>query len=157
MRAPHTATTLDSAAPARDGPVQQVARFGVHVAEMCAVMCVTLMVAGVAVTAMAAALGTSNPVTSAPAATAALATLALAASMTAWMRFRAMGWRPTLEMAGSTIAAGAVMLTGYAAGAVSAEALVSGTCGLACVAMVAVMLFRFRLYASHAHHAPSNH
>ena len=45
-------------------------------------------------------------------------------------------------MAGSTIAAGAVMLTGYAAGVVPADALVGGTCGLACVAMVAVMLFR---------------
>ncbi|SES49007.1 hypothetical protein SAMN05216199_0270 [Pedococcus cremeus] len=157
MRAPHTATTLGSAAPARDGPAQQVARFGRHVAEMCAVMCVTLILTGLAVTAAAAALGTSNPITGAPAATAAVATLALAASMTAWMRYRAMDWRPTLEMAGSTIAAGAVMLTGYAAGVVPADALVGGTCGLACVAMVAVMLFRFRLYASHAHHAPSGH
>ena len=61
MRAPHTATTLGSAAPARDGPAQQVARFGLHVAEMCAVMCVTLILTGLAVTAAAAALGTPTP------------------------------------------------------------------------------------------------
>jgi hypothetical protein len=134
-----------------------MARFGLHVLEMCAVMCVTLMVTGVAVTAAAAALGTANPITGAPAASAAVATLALAGSMTAWMRYRAMAWHPTLEMAGSTIAAGAVMLTGYAAGLVPADGLVGGTCGLACVAMVAIMLFRFRRYASHAHHAASAH
>ena len=74
MRAPHTATTLGSTAPARDGPAQQMARFGLHVLEMCAVMCVTLMVTGVAVTAAAAALGTANPITGAPAASAAVAT-----------------------------------------------------------------------------------
>ena len=37
---------------------------------------------------------------------------------------------------------------------VPASELTSGVCGLACVAMIADMLFRFRLYASHAsHHA----
>ena len=156
MRAPHTTTTT-AASPARDGPAQQVARFGLHVLEMCAVMCVTLALGGLVITAAAAALGSPNPITNAPAPTAAVATLALAGSMTVWMRYRAMAWQPTLEMAGSTIVAGALMLTGYAAGLVPGTDLVAGTCGLACLAMIAVMLLRFRLYASHSHHADAAH
>ena len=66
----------------------------------------------------------------------------------------AMGWQPTLEMAGSTVLAGAVMIVGYAVGVVPASRLTSGVCGLACVLMIADMLLRYRLYASHpARHA----
>jgi hypothetical protein len=57
-------------------------------------------------------------------------------------------------MAGSTLLAGAVMITGYALGIVPASELTSGVCGLACALMIADMLLRFRLYASHpARHA----
>ena len=156
MRAPHTTPTT-ATSPARDGPAQLVARFGRHVLEMCAVMCVTLVLLGLVVTAAAAALGSPNPITSASALSAAVVTVALAGSMTVWMRYRAMAWQPTLEMAGSTIVAGALMLAGYAAGLVPASELVSGTCGLACGAMIAVMLLRFRLYASHSHQAKAAH
>jgi hypothetical protein len=65
------------------------------------------------------------------------------------MRFLNMGWRPTLEMVGSTVASGAVMILGYLVGIVATRELVPGVCGLACVAMIAVMLARFRMYASH--------
>ena len=72
----------------------------------------------------------------------------------AWMRFMGMPWRPTLEMAGSTAVAGAVMITGYAVGVVPASELTSGVCGLACLLVIVDMLFRFRLHASHpARHA----
>lgn len=148
MRTTHDTTTT-AAAPARDGPTQQAGRFIVHVMEMCAVMCATLIVLIVLAVAVTAAADVTNPLSSAPALSAAVVTLALAGSMTAWMRYRSMAWRPTLEMAGSTLVVGALMLTGYAAGLVPASELVIGTCGVACLAMIAVMLFRFRLYASH--------
>lgn len=65
-----------------------------------------------------------------------------------------MAWRPTLEMAGSSVGAGALLIAGYSIGIVSESALVPSVCGLACVAMIAVMLFRIPLYASsHSHHA----
>jgi hypothetical protein len=125
---------------------------------MCAVMCVSLVLLGLLVTAAALALGFANPISSAPALSAAVVTATLAGSMTAWMRYRSMPWQPTLEMAGSTIVAGALMLSGYAAGIVPASDLVSGTCGLACLAMIAVMALRFPLYASHtSHHAQAAH
>ena len=49
------------------------------------------------------------------------------------------------------------MITGYALGIVPASALTSGVCGLACVLMIADMLFRFRLYASHTAHHTARH
>lgn len=140
-----------AATSARDGPAQQAARFGLHFMEMCIVMCVTLIAGGVLVTAVAIALDASNPITAAPGPTAAVATVALAGSMVVWMRHRSMPWQPTLEMAGVTLVAGALVLVGYAAGLVPAEQVVTGTCGLACLAMIPTMLFRFRLYASHVH------
>lgn len=149
-----TTLTTASVSASRDGPAQQAARFALHVLEMCAVMCGTLALLGLVVTAAVTALDITNPVAGAPAVAALVATVALAGSMTAWMRFRSMAWRPTLEMAGSTVAAGAVMLGGYAAGLVAPSDVVGGTCGLACLAMIAVMALRFRLYASHtSHHA----
>lgn len=135
------------------GTGAKAARFGVHVLQMCAVMCVSLALLGLLVAGSAAVVGFSDPRQSAPVLSALVVTLTLAGAMVAWMRFMAMAWQPTMEMAGSTVLAGAVMITGYALGIVPASELTSGVCGLACVAMIADMLFRFRLYASHtAHH-----
>jgi hypothetical protein len=145
-------------APVRAGPSpsagRQAARFAVHVLQMCAVMCVSLAVLGLLVAGAAAVVGFSDPRQSAPVPWALVVTVTLAGAMVAWMRFMAMRWQPTLEMAGSTAVAGAVMITGYALGIVPASELTSGVCGLACLLMIADMLFRFRLYASHpARHA----
>jgi hypothetical protein len=132
----------------------QAARFGFHVMQMCAVMCVSLVVLGLLVAGAGAFVGFADPRQSAPVLSAVVVTLTLGGSMLAWMRFMGMAWRPTLEMVGSTLLAGAVMLTGYNLGGVPAEGLIPGVCGLACVAMIAVMLPRFRMYASHTgHHA----
>ena len=121
---------------------------------MCAVMCVSLALLGLLVAGAAAVVGFSDPRQSVPALSALVVTLTLAGAMVAWMRFMAMAWQPTLEMAGSTVLAGVVMITGYAEGIVPASELMSGVCGLACVPMIADMLFRFRVYASHtSHHA----
>ncbi|MGW5190735.1 hypothetical protein ACWEOO_15905 [Kribbella sp. NPDC004138] len=89
----------------------------------------------------------------APALSALICSVILAGAMTGWMRFRRMEWRPTLEMAGSSVAAGVLLIVGYWTGIVSQEALVPSVCGLACVAMIAVMLFRLPLYSTgHASH-----
>lgn len=133
----------------RSGAGTRAARFGVHVVQMCAVMCVSLTVLGLLAAGSAAVVGFSDPRQSVPVLSALVVTLTLAGAMVVWMRFMAMAWQPTLEMAGSAVLAGAVMITGYALGIVPASEVTSGVCGLACVFMIADMLFRFRLYASH--------
>ena len=149
MRTPHETTTTTTS-PARDGPAQQAGRFGLHVLEMCVVMCVTLALVVLLVLAVTTVFDLANPVTNAPVLSVVVVTVALASAMTAWMRYRSMAWRPTLEMAGSTVVSGALMVAGYTAGLVPASSeLVTGTCGLACLTMIGVMLLRFRLYASH--------
>jgi hypothetical protein len=149
-------TTRVVSPTARHGPTpgtpEKVGRFALHTLEMCAVMCVSLVLLGLLVAGSAAALGFSDPRQTAPILSAVVVTLTLAGSMVAWMRVRRMAWRPTMEMAGSTVVAGTAMISGYGLGIVPATELIPGVCGLACAAMIAVMLFRFPLYASHTGH-----
>lgn len=111
MRLLHeTKTALGAPARAdpRSGAGRQAARFGVHVLQMCAVMCVSLTVLGLLAAGSAAVVGFSDPRQSVPVLSALVVTLTLAGAMVVWMRFMAMGWQPTLEMAGSAVLAGAV-------------------------------------------------
>jgi uncharacterized membrane protein YfcA len=139
--------------PARDGPRPaigvQLARFGLHLAQMCVVMCVSMALLGLVTAGAARLLGFDDPRQAAPVLSAVIVTATLSLSMVVWMRFMAMDWRPTLEMVVATVGAGAVMIIGYLAGLVPSRELSPGVCGLACVAMVAVMVPRFGMYASH--------
>ena len=152
-------TRSPETAPVRDGRIQggakRAGRFGRHFLEMCAVMCLGGGLLIALFFGAAAFLGFSDLRQQAPVLSALVIAVILAGAMVAWMRFRRMAWRPTLEMAGSSIASGVLLIAGYWLGLVSESALVPGVCGVACVAMVAVMLFRVRLYSSsHAgHHA----
>jgi hypothetical protein len=145
-----------AATGARDGPSPGVGtlagRFALHFLQMCAVMCVSLVFLGLLVAGASALLEFTDPLQTAPVLSAVVVTLTLSGSMLAWMRFMDMAWRPTLEMVGATLLAGSVMVIGYSLGNVPAAELIPGVCGLACVAMIAVMLPRFRMYASHTGH-----
>ena len=56
-------------------------------------------------------------------------------------------------MAGSSIASGVLLILGYWLGIISQAALLPSVCTVACLAMLAVMLFRIPLYSSsHAGH-----
>jgi uncharacterized membrane protein YfcA len=151
-------TSLTESAPDRDGPIREVARpagrFGLHLLGMCVVMCVAMGLLAVLYFGAATLMGFSDVRQQAPELSALVVAAVLGASMMAWMRFRRMEWRPTLEMAGSAIGAGVLMIVGYWLGVVPESTLIQSVCGVACVAMVAVMLFRFRVYSSHTgHHA----
>lgn len=141
------------ATTARDGPSPgigvQLARFGMHLAQMCVVMCVSMALLGLVTAGAGALLGFDDPRQTAPVLSAVIVTATLGLAMVAWMRLMAMDWRPTLEMVAATVVAGALMIIGYLTGLVPTRELVPGVCGLACVAMVAVMIPRFGLYASH--------
>jgi hypothetical protein len=127
-------------------------RFELHFLEMCVVMCVGGNLSVILFFAVTSALGypldRDHPEWSAL-----IASIILAAVMVVWMRFRRMDWAPTLEMAGSSVAAAGILIVAYWADLVSAAALVPSVCVLACVLMFFVMLFRIPLYTSgHAHH-----
>lgn len=146
-------------APVRDGPIARAAkpaaRFGLHLLQMCVVMCVSLGALGALFFGAAAALGFSADVwEQAPALSALVVAAVLAGSMVVWMRLTGMAWRPTLEMAGAAIAAGALVLAAYRLGIIALNDLLPSVCGVACLAMIGVMLFRVRLYSSH--HAPAD-
>jgi hypothetical protein len=83
-----------------------------------------------------------------------LMTAVLGAAMAVPMRLMRMPWRPTLEMAGSSVAAGGVLIAGFWLGLVPEAALIPASCCAACVAMIAVLLLRLPLYTS-SHAAPN--
>ena len=150
-------TRPPEAAPVRHQRISDAAkpagRFGLHFVEMCAVMCIGGGILIALFFGAAAFLGFSGLRQQVPELSAFVIAVILAGTMVAWMRFRRLEWRPTLEMAGSSIAAGGLLIVGYWIDIVPESTLVPGVCGLACVAMVAVMLFRVPLYSSsHAGH-----
>src|SRR3954470_13946514 len=86
-----------------------VGLFGMHFLEMCLVMCLGGgLLIGLFFTA-ASLLGFSDLSQDAPVLSALVAATILAAVMVAWMRLRRMAWRPTLEMAATSVAAGVVL------------------------------------------------
>lgn len=126
--------------------------FGRHYLEMCIAMCAV----GVPLTlGVLAVLGGNSFRAAQPELSLLLIAITLTAPMAAWMLFRGMQLRPTLEM---TAAAFIVVI-----GLIAADALgvmrptgglaVGEICGLSCVAMFLAMLMRFDLYTGHADHA----
>ena len=124
-------------------------RFLLHFAEMCVVMCLGGGLLSIAVFVLVGAVAGYDVTESAPGFSTLVIATNFALAMVAWMRLRGMDWRPTLEMAASSLGAGAVMFVGYRAGVIPGSAMVQGICGPACLAMLAVMALRFGYYANH--------
>jgi hypothetical protein len=78
----------------------------------------------------------------------------LALPMLAWMRFRGHEWRPTVEMASTTIVL-AILLVGLGwLGILAKTSLIEWMRTLACPVMIIPMLFRLDEYtAHHANHS----
>lgn len=133
------------------GIAKSAGRFTVHVLGMCLAMCLSLGLFGVAAAAAGAALGVGDVEQQFPALSAMLVAAVFALVMVGWMRLMRMDWRPTLEMSGVALVAGVLMVVANQFGLVSDGSVVGGVCGLACAAMILLMLVRFRLYAGHAH------
>lgn len=151
-RAPATAAAAEHPLAAIGKPV---GRFLLHFVEMCMVMCVSGIVLSVLFFQGAVALGYRNLPETAPALSVLVIALNLSVPMAAWMRYRGMEWRPTLEMTIPTMATGLLLIGGYLLDIIAASSLIQIQTSLACPVMLAVMLLRFQLYAaSHtAHHA----
>jgi hypothetical protein len=158
MRALLTRPQALDTAPVLDRPVVRVlrpiGRFVAHLVEMCMVMCVGAIALSVLVFGVAAGLGFSDMPERQPELTVLLIAINLSLPMAAWMRYRAMGWRPTLEMSGATMVVGLLLIAAYWLGIVDKSNLVDVQTSLACPSMLPPMLFRYRLYSGgHAGHA----
>lgn len=134
--------------------LQRLGRFGIHYLEMCMVMCVGAISLNVLFFGAAALLGYTDLPQRAPVLTVLVIAISLSLPMAAWMRFRRMEWRPTLEMSGSTMVAGLLLIAAYWLDIIAKDSLMGLQTGiLACPLMLAVMLFRFPLYStSHKRH-----
>lgn len=158
MRTLLTTHSEHKRAPVCRGPVasalQPVGRFVMHYVEMCMVMCVGAISLSLLVFGAAALLGYTDMPQRAPGLTTLIIAINLSLPMAVWMRFRGMQWRPTLEMSGATMVAGLLLIAGYRLGIIAKGSLMELQTGiLACPLMLAVMLFRFRLYStSHTRH-----
>lgn len=135
---------------------RQVWNFTRHFLEMCIAMCIGGSILLVALAAVVTQLGQPALRDSAPG----LAVLVTAAvytlPMAAWMLFRGMAVRPTLEMAAATMAFG-VALVGLAWLGIIPSSDLGGWagarfCGPACVVMLPVMLLRRDMYTGQAGH-----
>ena len=133
---------------------QPVGRFVWHFFQMCMVMCVGAVALSVLFFGAATLLGYTNLDQRAPALTVLVIAINLSLPMAVWMRFMGMAWRPTLEMSGATMVAGLSLIVAYWLDLVAKSDLIHLQTGLlACPLMLAVMLFRFRLYSGeHTHH-----
>jgi len=132
--------------------LRPVGRFAAHLLEMCMVMCAGAIGLSLLFFGGAALLGYTSLPDRAPVLSALVVAVSLSLPMAAWMRFRGMPWRPTLEMSGATMFVGLTLIVGYWLDLVATSSLIEVQTSLACPVMLAVMLARFRLYSgSHGH------
>jgi hypothetical protein len=156
MPAPAVTPRTQGRTPARDRPiartVRAIGRFVLHYVEMCAVMCLGGLVLSVLFFGAAGLLGYTDLPQQFPELSVLVIAINLSVPMAAWMRFRGMDWQPTLEMAGSTMVVGLLLIAAYWLDIIPESSLVDVQTSLACPVMLAVMLFRFRLYSRHHGH-----
>jgi len=152
---PHGSRTVQGG----DGPaaraIRPAGRFMLHLVEMCMVMCAGAVVLSVLFFGGAALLGYDDLPRTAPELSVLAIAVNLSVPMLVWMRVRGMAWRPTLEMSGSTMVVGLLLIAAYWTDVVGRDNLIELQTSLACPVMIAAMLLRFRLYsAGHSGHTP---
>jgi hypothetical protein len=143
--------------PAHHGPpsvLAQIGHFIWHFVQMCMACCIGGVTLSVLFFGGAALIGYPNLVQRFPELSTLVIAFNVSLPMAAWMRFRGMQWRPTLEMSGTTMVAG-VLLIGLAwLGVVPRSSLVEWLTGLACPVMLIPMLLRLDHYTGRmGHHA----
>jgi hypothetical protein len=155
----HTSSPARAAVPEQSLAAvgRPIGRFVLHFAEMCMVMCASGIILSVAFFQGAVALGYTDLPRTAPELSVLVIAINLSVPMGAWMRYRGMGWRPTLEMTIPTMATGLLLIVAYWLDLLAASSLIGIETRLACPVMLVVMLLRFPLYSAphSAHHAPA--
>jgi hypothetical protein len=143
--------------PVHQGPpslLAQIGHFLWHFVQMCLACCIGGIILNVLFFGGAALIDYPDLIHRAPSLSTLVIAFFLAFPMAAWMRFRGMEWRPTLEMAAVPIVLG-VLLIGLAwLDIVPKSSLIEWLTRLVCPAMLIPMLFRLDLYTGRKdHHA----
>jgi hypothetical protein len=143
------------------GFVARAGYFIWHLLEMCLAMCIGGIPLIVLFFVGAANIGYPDLVQQSPELSVLAMGFVLSLPMLAWMRFRGHEWRPTLEMASTTIVVGVLLVSLGWLGILAKSSLFEWMRSLACPAMIVPMLFRLDLYtghhASHQHRAHTAH
>ena len=147
---------MAAVASARLGVARQSWNFARHFLEMCISMCAPGALLYLLVfTGIPAIFATGDLRAQAPELSLVIIAILVTAPMTAWMVFRGMTWRPTLEMSAVpmvlAIAIVGLTWTGVLAGTI-VQIRFGQFCGLACIGMLGVMLFRLDLYTGRTGH-----
>ena len=147
---------MDAIATARLSPGRQSWNFARHFLEMCISMCVGGAILSVLVFAgLPALIGGSNLREQFPELSLIVIAILLTVPMAAWMLFRGMGWRPILEMSAVPIGLAILLISGVWAGFAPDSTLqitFGRYCGISCIGMFIVMLFRLDLYTGRTGH-----
>jgi hypothetical protein len=130
-----------------------------HFLEMCVVMCAGAGILAVLARWIGSLIGYAEPIRRFPELSTMLLALWLSLLMLAWMRFRGHAWRPTLEMAGTSIVVLPLLISAAWLGIIAQSDLLKLECGLACVLMLVPMLLHLDHYTGHhaSHHAHAAH
>lgn len=131
----------------------QVGHFFLHYAEMCAPMCIGFAIGDALYFSVAGLFGYSDPFSDLPVLSVVVVTFTMTAPMTAWMFFRGMPRRATIEMSATMPALASVLLALGWLGVVPMGDLALLEHGLMMPAMLIPMLFRLDLYTGRAGHA----
>jgi hypothetical protein len=146
---------MDAIATARLSLGRQTWNFARHFLEMCVSMCAGGAILSVIVFGIPALAGAPDLRERFPELGLILIAMLLTLPMAAWMRFRGMEWRPVVEMSAVPIALAILLIGGVWAGFAPDSTLQTtfGTfCGISCVGMFVVMLFRLDLYTGRTGH-----
>jgi hypothetical protein len=132
----------------------QIGHFTWHFVQMCLACCIGGVTLSILFFAGATLLGYPGLIQRFPELSTLVIAFFLALPMAAWMRFRGMQWRPTLEMAATPIVL-VILLIGLAwLGIVPRSSLLEWLTRLACPVMLIPMLLRLDLYTGRmGHHA----
>ena len=129
-----------------------IRRFTLHFLEMCVVMCAGGAVLSIMVFGVAALLGYVNLGTQAPELSILIIAVNLTLAMAGYMALRGHAVRHNVEMSGSTLVGGIVLIGALWAGLIPQATLASlpklftFMCGPLCLVMFAVMALRFGHY-----------
>jgi hypothetical protein len=139
------------------GFVTRAGYFLWHFLEMCLVMCIGGITINVLFFGLAARLGFPNLFEKFPQFSLLLVGVNLSIPMIAWMRFRGHEWRPTLEMASTSIILPVLLIGATWLSLIPESSQLPLLKKLVCPVMLIPMLFRLDLYTAHhaQHHAHS--
>jgi hypothetical protein len=137
------------------GVLARAGYFLLHYVEMCLAMCIGGISLNVLFFWGAAQLGYPDLFEQYPELSLLLIGVNLALPMMAWMRFRGHEWRPTLEMASTSVILALVLIGVSGLGFLSTSSMFEWLRALACPVMLVPMLLRLDLYTGH--HAGHSH